>query len=55
MDELLPRDVVTAAIHKQMAEDDMPYVRLSLERIPEEEIRSHFPNICQRCRRKAMM
>lgn len=49
MDELLPRDVVTAAIHKQMAEDDMPYVRLSLERIPEEEIRSHFPNICQRC------
>ena len=27
----------------------MPYVRLSLERIPEEEIRSHFPNICQRC------
>ena len=29
--------------------DDMPYVRLSLERIPEEEIRSHFPNICQRC------
>lgn len=49
VDELLPRDVVTAAIHKQMAEDDMPYVRLSLERIPEEEIRSHFPNICQRC------
>ncbi len=49
VDELLPRDGVTAAIHKQMAEDDMPYVRLSLERIPEEEIRSHFPNICQRC------
>ena len=49
VDELLRRDVVTAAIHKQMAEDDMPYVRLSLERIPEEEIRSHFPNICQRC------
>ncbi len=49
VDELLPRDVVTAAIHKQMEEDDMPYVRLSLERIPEEEIRSHFPNICQRC------
>ncbi len=49
VDELLPRDVVTAAIHKQMEEDDMPYVRLSLERIPEEEIRSHFPNIYQRC------
>lgn len=49
VDELLPRDVVTAAIHRQMEEDDMPYVRLSLERIPEEEIRSHFPNIYQRC------
>ena len=49
VDELLPRDVVTAAIRKQMAEDDMPYVRLSLERVPEEEIRSHFPNIYQRC------
>lgn len=49
VDELLPRDVVTAAIRKQMAEDDMPYVQLSLERIPEEEIRSHFPNIYQRC------
>lgn len=49
VDELLPRDVVTAAIRKQMEEDDMPYVRLSLERIPEEEIRSHFPNIYKRC------
>ena len=47
--ELQPRDVVTAAIRKQMEEDDMPYVRLSLEHIPEEEIKSHFPNIYQRC------
>lgn len=49
VNELLPRDVVTEAIHKQMTEDDMPYVRLSLENIPEEEIKGHFPNIYQRC------
>lgn len=49
VDELLPRDVVTKAIHRQMEEDDMPYVWLSLEKIPEETIRSHFPNIYRRC------
>lgn len=49
VNELLPRDVVTEAIHKQMKKDDMPYVWLSLENIPKEEIKSHFPNIYQRC------
>lgn len=49
VDELQPRDVVTRAIHQQMQEDEMPYVWLSLERIPEEEITGHFPNIYQRC------
>ena len=49
VDELQPRDVVTEAIHRQMREDGMPYVWLSLEKIPEEEIRSHFPNIYRRC------
>ena len=48
-DELLPRDVVTAEIRKQMEKDDMPYVWLSMENIPEEEIRSHFPNILEQC------
>lgn len=47
--ELLPRDVVTAEIKKQMKKDDMPYVWLSMERIPKEEIENHFPNILQRC------
>ncbi len=48
-DELQPRDVVTAAIRKQMKKDRMPYVWLSMENIPEEEIRSHFPNILEQC------
>lgn len=47
--ELQPRDVVTAEIHKQMEKDGMPYVWLSMEAIPETEIRSHFPNILQQC------
>ena len=29
--------------------DDMPYVRLSLAPIKEEEIKGHFPNIYRRC------
>lgn len=49
VNELLPRDVVAKAIRQQMKEDDMPYVMLSLERISEEEIKCHFPNIYQRC------
>ncbi len=49
VDELQPRDVVTAAIEKQMALDGKPYVWLSMEHIPKENLLSHFPNICQKC------
>lgn len=49
VDELLPRDVVSKAIFAEMEKDNMPYVRLSLERIPEETILKHFPNIYKRC------
>lgn len=49
-DELLPRDVVTAAIKEQMKKDGMPYVWLSMEKIPTEEIYSHFPNILKQCK-----
>lgn len=47
--ELLPRDVVTAEIRKQMEKDNMPYVWLSMENIPREEIEGHFPNIMKQC------
>ncbi len=50
VDELQPRDVVTAAIRKQMEEDGKPYVWLSMEHIQKADILSHFPNIYQRCR-----
>lgn len=47
--ELLPRDIVTKAIHKQMKKDGTPCVWLSMEKIPKEEILTHFPNIYKRC------
>lgn len=49
VDELLPRDVLTEKVYEQMKKDRMPYVRLSLAPISEEEIKGHFPNIYQRC------
>lgn len=48
-DELMPRDRLSYAIHQQMDEDGMPHVWLSMENIPEEEIRNHFPNIYRYC------
>lgn len=50
VDELLPRDVVAQAIQKQMEEDNMPYVWLSMLPIPREEIMNHFPNIYEHCK-----
>lgn len=47
--ELNPRDIVTADIRQQMEKDGMPYVWLSMENIPEYEIRTHFPNILEQC------
>ncbi len=49
VDELLPRDVVANAIFTQMKKEGSDYVRLSLENIKEEDIRSHFPNIYEHC------
>ena len=49
VNELLPRDVVTKAIHEEMEKDGTDYVWLSMEHIPKETILGHFPNIYQRC------
>lgn len=49
VNELLPRDVVTAAIKEQMEKDNMEYVYLSLTHMPKEEIQYRFPNIYERC------
>ena len=49
VNELLPRDVVANAIFEEMKKEGSRHVWLSMAPIPEEEIRTHFPNIYQRC------
>lgn len=49
VNELLPRDVVAHAIFDEMKKEGTDHVWLSLAPIPEAEIKSHFPNIYQRC------
>lgn len=50
VDELLPRDVLTKKILEQMEKDQTEFVWLSAEKIPTEELDSHFPNIVAHCR-----
>ena len=49
VNELLPRDVVANAIFAEMKKEGTKHVWLSMAPIPEDEIRTHFPNIYQRC------
>ncbi len=48
-DELQPRDVVAAAIREQMKKDGKPYVWLSMRGMDENEIKTHFPTIYEKC------
>lgn len=50
VNELLPRDLLTAEIRKQMEKDGTDYVWEDLREIPAEELDSHFPNIIEHCR-----
>ena len=47
--EVLPRDLLTEAIRKQMREDQKPYVWLDMTCLGEQVILGHFPHIYQRC------
>lgn len=49
VDELLPRDLLTEAIYKQMKKDKTDYVLLSLEKMPADDIIKRFPNIYRHC------
>ena len=49
VNELLPRDVVSNAIKKQMEKDGTDYVLEDLRPIGEKELKEHFPNIVQYC------
>ena len=48
-DELQPRDVVSSAIFQQMEKEGSKHVWLSMEHIPEDEIRNHFKHIYEHC------
>ena len=49
VDELLPRDLLTNEIKKQMEKDQTEYVWEDLRPIAIEELQAHFPNIVKRC------
>lgn len=49
VNELLPRDLLTKAIFEQMEKDGTEFVWEDLRTIPEEELKSHFPNIVEHC------
>ncbi|MGN0496093.1 MAG: L-aspartate oxidase [Lachnospiraceae bacterium] len=48
-DELLPRDLLTKEIRKQMEIDGTEYVHLSLENMDPEDVIKRFPNIYKYC------
>ena len=49
VNELLPRDMVTKAIYREMEKEGSEHVWLSMEPISITEIKSHFPNIYEHC------
>lgn len=49
VNELLPRDLLTKEIYKQMEKDETPYVLLSMQTIQGIDVTRRFPNIYQHC------
>ena len=49
VNELLPRDLLTIEIWKQMEKDGTEFVWEDLRTIPEQELMEHFPNIIEHC------
>ncbi|WP_303250548.1 FAD-binding protein [uncultured Senegalimassilia sp.] len=49
VDELQPRDVVSAAIYRQMEREGSDHVRLSFASVPKDEITGHFQHIYEHC------
>lgn len=49
VDELLPRDVVTEAIMREMEKEGTEYEYLSFQDVPETIVKEHFPNIYKHC------
>lgn len=54
VDELLPRDVLTKAIIKQMQKDKQPFVWLSMKDITMVDINKRFPTIVEHCKKEGI-
>ena len=52
VDELLPRDLLTTEIKKQMIKDGTNHVWEDLRTMPKDELLEHFPNIVEYCKQK---
>ncbi len=50
MKSLAPRDVVARAIYREMTRRGEDFVYLDVTHKEPDSIRSHFPNICEKCR-----
>ena len=49
VDELLPRDILTQKIYRQMKAEGSKHVWLTLAHLGKDRIKSRFPNIYERC------
>ncbi|MCR5609383.1 MAG: L-aspartate oxidase [Lachnospiraceae bacterium] len=49
VDELLPRDLLTKEIKKQMKKDNTKFVWLSVKELGSDNIKKRFPNIYKKC------
>lgn len=52
VNELLPRDLLTEEIRKQMKKDGTNFVWLDMSVVPKKELENHFPNIVAHCKSK---
>ena len=50
VDELLPRDLLTKEIFKQMNKEGSKHVWLSVKHLGSEMVQKRFPNICEHCK-----
>ena len=49
-EELLPRDILTGNIRKEMKREGSEHVWLSMKPIDPEQLKEHFPNIVEHCK-----
>lgn len=49
VNELLPRDVVSNAIYKEMEKEGSKHVWMSFEKVPKDVIKEHFLHIYEKC------